>query len=283
MILILGNRADQLSAPEITTKGEKPISDMGDDDPPPGGGAHNLSCLSTNQSTTPEQSGGGQEPIPRKMRSFEEIIADEKKNRNTLIVKLTKIVKYEDGKEVKAPSLTMEDIGELFFEVVKLEVDDCAGISLSTQRYDTKEINLKPGVEPNKYITKSPIEFKAHMVTISQQTIGTIKVTFNNVPWEIPDEEIINLCEVYGTPLYNIVNPEQTPRAYRGLKGPNRSVDMKMSPGKQFENFYWMEGPLEEDRGCRITVLHSGQEQQLSSKRKWEGLSWPEHSKRKDL
>ena len=54
------------------------------------------------------------------------------------------------------------------------------------------------------------------------------------------------------------------PRAYRGLKGPNRSVDMKMTPGKQFENFYWMEGPLEEDRGCRITVLHSGQEQQCS-------------------
>ena len=134
------------------------------------------------------------------MRSFEEIIADEKKNRNTLIVKLIKIVKFEDGKEVRAPSLIMEDIGELFFEVVKLEVNDCAGISLSTQRYDTKKINLKPGVDPNKYITKSPIEFKGHTVTISQQTIGTIKVTFRNVPWEIPDEEIINLCEVYGTP-----------------------------------------------------------------------------------
>ena len=234
------------------------------DEPPPGGGPNKLADLSTKQSTTPEQSGGGQEPLPRKMRSFEEIIADEKKNQNTLIVKLIKIVKFEDGKEVRAPSLIMEDIGELFFEVLKLEVNDCAGISLSTQRYDTKEINLKPGVEPNKYITKSPIEYKGHMVTISQQTIGTIKVTFKNVPWEIPDEEIINLCEVYGTPLNNIVNHEQMPRAYRGLKGPNRSVDMKMTHGKQFENFYWMEGPLEDDRGCRITVLHSSQEQQCS-------------------
>ena len=80
----------------------------------------------------------------------------------------------------------------------------------------------------------------------------------------IPDEELINLCEVYGTPVNNIVSYEQMPRAYRGLKGPNRSVNMKMTPGKQFENFYWMEGPLEEDRGCRITVLHSGQEQQCS-------------------
>ena len=41
-------------------------------------------------------------------------------------------------------------------------------------------------------------------------------------------------------------------------------VDMKMVPGKQFENFYWMEGPLEGDQGCRITVLHNGQTAQCS-------------------
>ena len=39
---------------------------------------------------------------------------------------------------------------------------------------------------------------------------------------------------------------------------------MKMLPGKQFENFYWMEGPLEGDQGCRITVLHPSQIQQCS-------------------
>ena len=143
-------------------------------------------------------------------------------------------------------------------------MEDCAGMSLSTQRYDTKEINLKPNVNPHKYITKAPIEFKEHLITITQQTIGTIKVTFRNVPLYIPDEEIINLCAVYGTPLNNMVYYEQMPRAYRGLRGPNRSVIMKMAPWKQFENFYWMEGPLEEDTGCRITVLHSGQEQQCS-------------------
>ena len=54
------------------------------------------------------------------------------------------------------------------------------------------------------------------------------------------------------------------PRAYRGVRGPNRSVEVKLKSGKQFENFYWMEGPLEEDQGCRITLLHHGQEQQCS-------------------
>ena len=234
------------------------------EEPPPWGGSQNPGLMSDEQSTTPVQTGGGTDNQPRRMRKFDEILEDEKKKRNTLTIKLTKVVKYEDGKETKAPSLNIEDISEFIFDVIKLEMKDCAGLALTTPRYDTKEISLKPGVDPNKYITKSPIEFKGHMITINQLATGTIKVTFKNVPINIPDEEIINLCEVYGTPVNNVVNYEQMPRAYRGFKGPNRSVIMKMNPGKQFENFYWMEGPLEEDMGCRITVLHSGQEAQCS-------------------
>ena len=99
---------------------------------------------------------------------------------------------------------------------------------------------------------------------MTQQRTDTIKVTFKNVPWDIPDEEIINLCEVYGTPINSQVHYESMPKAYRGIRGPNRTVEMKMKPGKQFENFYWMEGPLDSDRGSRVTVLHHGQEQQCS-------------------
>ena len=64
------------------------------------------------------------------MRSFDEIIADEKK----ITVKLLKIVKIVNGKEEKDKSLTMEDVGELLFDVVKLNIDDCAGLSLSKNR-----------------------------------------------------------------------------------------------------------------------------------------------------
>ena len=35
-------------------------------------------------------------------------------------------------------------------------------------------------------------------------------------------------------------------------------------PGKQFENFYWVEGPLPGDQGCRITVLHNNQQEQCA-------------------
>ena len=51
---------------------------------------------------------------------------------------------------------------------------------------------------------------------------------------------------------------------YLYVSGSSRKVEMKMKPGKQFENLYWMEGPLEGDVGCRVTVLHAGQLQQCS-------------------
>ena len=239
---------------------------MGDTGQPPPGDPPNLhpTPAPTQSTTTPEKTGGGPEATPCRMRSFEEIVADEKKNRNILIVKLVKIVTIVNGKEEKEKNLTMEDVGELLFDVVKLKVEECDGLSLSTSRYDTKEIKLKPGTDPTPYLIQDPIVFKGHTITIYQQRIDITKVTFKNVPWDIPNEEIINLCEVYGTPINNRVKYEAMPRAYRGIRGPHRSVEMKMKPGKQFENFYWMEGPLEEDRGCRVTVLHNGQEQQCS-------------------
>ena len=152
------------------------------EEPPPGGGPPSLDTQHIQQTTTPEQTGGGNDNLPRKMRTFEEIMSDEKKNRNILTLTLTKIVKYEAGKEVRAPSLTMEVIGEFVFDVMKLKMEDCAGLSLTTQRYDTKEIRLKPQVDPTIYKTTTPYEFKGHEITITKQKTGTIKVTFRNVP-----------------------------------------------------------------------------------------------------
>ena len=165
--------------------------------PPPGGGPgggppqHQPQLATTSLPTmTPERTGDGATDTPCRMRTFEEIIAQEKKRRNILTVKMTKIVKFFDGKEVKDKNLTMEDIGEFIFDILKVKIDECAGLSLSTSRYDTKEINLKPGIDPTTYLTKEPIIFKGHSITVTQQRIDTTKVTFKNVPWDIPDEEL---------------------------------------------------------------------------------------------
>ena len=90
------------------------------------------------------------------------------------------------------------------------------------------------------------------------------KVTMMNVPFNVPDEEIFHLFKVYGEPVMNRVHYEHPTRNSRGVPGSTRYVEMKMNPGMQFENFYWVEGPLSDDQGCRITVLHAGQVQQCS-------------------
>ena len=82
--------------------------------------------------------------------------------RNILIVTVTKIVKFENGKEDRPANLSMEDVGTLLFDIIKLDVKDALGVSLTTNQYDTKEMNLKPDVDPSKYLTKAPIEFKGH-------------------------------------------------------------------------------------------------------------------------
>ena len=48
------------------------------------------------------------------------------------------------------------------------------------------------------------------------------------------------------------------------MMGGTRWVEMELQPGVSMNNFYWLEGPLQGDNGSRVTVLHSGQDQQCS-------------------
>ena len=117
-----------------------------------------------------------------------------------------------------------------------------------TNQYDTKEVKLKPDVDPTPYLTAEPIIFCDHEVTVRRQTSKAVHVMFKDVPLSIPDEEIINLCECYGEALSKEVIYKSS-KITRGVPGATRFVDMIFLPGKQFKNFYWMEGPLDGDQG----------------------------------
>ena len=203
--------------------------------------------------------------LPGRLRSFAEILNEEQQHRNILEVKIVRISTYNtNGEEVKPKTLNEVDLSEFFFDELKLKVEDCKSIALRTHRYDTKEIKLKKAVDPTPYLTGVPMLFKGHEFIIKKQMNNLTRVSFKNVPFNIPDEEIIHLCQVYGDPVKNEVLYEKPNRSTRGVPGSTRYVEMKLSPGKQFENYYWMEGPLSGDGGCRITVLHNGQVQQCS-------------------
>ena len=152
--------------------------------------------------------------LPRKLRNFAEILNEEKHHRNILEVKLVRTnVIDEKGEHVKVKTLNEEDLSEFLFDVIKLKMEDCLGIALRTHRYDTKEIKLKKGVDPTPYLTVNPVMFKGHLITIKKQMNNLTRVTFKNVPFNIPDEEIIHL-----SPL-SISDPDSTSTSSMGREG----------------------------------------------------------------
>ena len=71
-----------------------------------------------------------------------------------------------------------------------------------------KEVKFKPSVDTTPYLRDQPIIFKDHSITVKKQRQNIIRVTFKNVPLNVPDEETLNLCAAYGKPADNIVHYE---------------------------------------------------------------------------
>ena len=230
----------------------------------PGGGSNPESRTTNALPATSHWAGGRNGAESVKMRSFEEIVQDAKTKRNILEINLKKIVDETDS-NLKPPNLTFDQFGELIFDRLKISSDDCLRINYASHRYDTRELELKPDVDISKYI-KDVDNFYGHSVSVKRQSSKLSRVSFRNVPLNVPDEEIIHLCTHYGKPLNNKVEYERISNPKFGcINGSTRYVEMEIAPGKSFKNFYWMEGPLPGDQGCRITVLHSGQDRQCSN------------------
>ena len=96
------------------------------------------------------------QPEKKIMRTFQQILAEEKGNRNILEIKLKKLnVTNEDGTQGKAKYLSIDEVSVLIFDVLKINPDDCQGVALYTSRYDTKEVKLKPEADPSIYLSQS--------------------------------------------------------------------------------------------------------------------------------
>ena len=165
------------------------------DDPPDrkGGGLYSQAAAPGSVSTTSARAGGGDGANDVRLRSFAQIIADEEVNRNILEIHVYRMNTIVNSAETKAKSLTFDDLGELVFDVLNVDPALCLGFNYSTGRYDTKEIKFKPGVDISPYI-KTSLEFKGHEVSTKKQANNLTKISFRNVPFSVPDEEIIQLC-----------------------------------------------------------------------------------------
>ena len=193
------------------------------------------------------------------MRTFTQIIEEEMNNRNILEIHLRKTAS-------NPKNLTFDDLGIFIFDILKVNPSDCLGFDYTTGRYDSREIKFKPGIDIDPYTTITPHIFMDHEITVKKQLRNVTKVVFKNVPLNVPDEEILNLCLCYGSVTDNTVHYERLfNNKNKGMPVSNRFVQMVLDSGAAFENFYWMEGPLAGDTGRRILVLHNGQIPQCSN------------------
>ena len=110
--------------------------------------------------------------------------------------------------------------------------------------------------------SKSTILFKGFSVNVKKQLNNITRVTFKNVPLNVPNEDILHLCSSYGKPLDNNVYFDTLTN--QRIKGSTRFVDVELNKGASMMNYYWMEGPLSGDQGRRVLVLHNGQVSQCS-------------------
>ena len=200
-------------------------------------------------------------------KQFAEIVERSRKERNKIEIRFTKI---KDLQTSEKPSryIDMETISDYIFTELGINPDDVLEIDLNTGRYDCKQILLKPNIDTSRLTSEFPDTFNGYSINVTKLTETTTRIKFNNVPLEVPDEEILNLCSCYGK-VEGKVGREQVQmnNAILGkikVTSATRFVYMKLDPGKKFNNFYWMEGPLPGDQGRRITVTHYNQLQQCS-------------------
>ena len=192
-------------------------------------------------SATTVMAVGGGDATEVRMRSFAEIIASENQERNILEIHLIRLSTKENNVMTKSKALTFDDLGELIFDVLNVDYNECAGFNYTTGRYDTREIKFKPGVDLSPYV-KTSFEFKGHEVSTKKQVNNVTKISFRNVPFNIPDEEIIQLCKCYGTPLHNKVHYERMfNKRNKGMMGGTRWVEMELKQGICMNN-YWLDG-----------------------------------------
>ena len=240
--------------------------------PDRGPGPDQRSGTGTTQVTTeanavaPAQAGGSRASVPFRQKcekkSFEELKNESKNNRNILEMYIQKPESTDTTTE--APETTLlsyDNFADFIYEELKIKHEDCTGFNYSLSNYANKEVGFKPHVDISPYLGKH--SYQGHTIITKRQSCKAVNVTFKNVPLIVPDHELMNIVETYGTPVDSVVhyqNPKNSKA--KGIINLNTRY-IEMQPGeKKMPNFFWLEGPLKRDAAVRITATYPGQEPQ---------------------
>ena len=97
-----------------------------------------------------------------------------------------------------AKKLSDDDIVVFMFDLLKIPPEECVEFNFFAQAHGKKFFTLKQGVNAKTYATKSPIDFRDHSISAEAVAVGTTRVRILYAGLDIPDEEILNLLDIFG-------------------------------------------------------------------------------------
>ena len=160
--------------------------------------------------------------------------------------------------------LTHDQWANLIFGTFKLQVTDIEGIDFHAGGINAVELKFNEKFDTTSLINTSA-DFEGRSFTLSKQEMGSTKVTLKNVPFAVPDAELLHLVKSYGGKLErDQLDHEKIPVKLpngetKEFEGTTRSIHATFPPNKRLKTFYWLQGPLQKDPMRRVVVEHSGQ------------------------
>ena len=193
---------------------------------------------------------------------YGKITQKSKETRNTLVAKITNPPKQQSDQNKKP--LSLEKWADFLFDELKMDPADAIGLDFTSGKGTSVEIHLHTKVNADKYTGSDKI-FEGFNMEISKKSAEETKVVFLNVPYLVPDEEILHLVTSYGGKMKDST-VHREPRFFSTSKGKQiflqsttRFVHASFPQDKRLRRYYWVEGPCENDLGRRIIVQHKGQ------------------------
>ena len=135
--------------------------------------------------------------ISKNVKAYADLVAKHKKDRNMIEIKFSRVKKHG---ELLKPNRNVEidTVSEYVFGELNVNPNDILEVDLNTGKGDVKQILFKPGVDTDRYISNFPDTFGEFSINVSKISNTEKRVSFKNVPSYVPDEELLNLCALYG-------------------------------------------------------------------------------------
>ena len=121
------------------------------------------------------------------LRNYANIIERVRNERNRIEIRFKKLKDENVEKEQtgRLHYIDMETKGEYIFNHLKIKPDEVLELDLTSGRFNTKQILLKPEVDAEKFVSEFPDTFNGFEVTVNKLTINKTKVVFKFVPLRV--------------------------------------------------------------------------------------------------